>query len=47
MRKFYSVLRVQRTAIDKHACREFSIERLAKTFLDVIQTVMEGYAWES
>ncbi len=44
MRKFHSVLRVQRTAINKHVCREFSIECSARAFLDAIQTVMEEHA---
>ena len=42
MRKFYSVRRVQRTAISEHTCRGFNIERSAQTLVDAIRAVMEG-----
>jgi len=34
-------IRERRDAISEHACREFSIERSAKAFLDAIRAVME------
>jgi len=34
-------LRARREAISKHACREFSIERSAKAFMDAIRAVTE------
>jgi len=37
-------IRARREAISEHACREFSIERSAKAFLDAIRTVMEEQA---
>lgn len=37
-------IRARREAISEHACREFSIERSAKTFLDAIEKVQAGQA---
>ena len=37
-------IRSRREAISENACREFSIERSAKAFLDAIRTVMEEHA---
>ena len=36
-------IRTRREGISHHACREFSIERSAKAFLDAIRTVMEEH----
>jgi len=37
-------IRARREAISAHACREFSIERSAKTFIDAIKSVLEEQA---
>lgn len=37
-------IRTRREAISEHACREFSIERSAKAFLDAIEAVRHGDA---
>ena len=37
-------IRARRECVSEHGCREFSIERSAKAFLDAIRAVMEEHA---